>query len=325
MGTLNLPLVANLIQLSLMNIGYIAFGDHGDTHLQANFSILSIFAAADCAVTINVITNRPVYYSQLSTLIKIIEIDEQTLADWRGPHDYIYRIKIKAIEKINQLYPQQPVLLLDADTFMYRKISELNARMNCKTAFMHKREGKLSQMRWKAQKLMWKAMRNKTYAGVTILKKHAMWNAGVVLLPGPKNDITIALALQLCDEMLHSGAPVWLVEQFASSVAVSENFNLAEASEWICHYWGHKPAWNEYLRHFFATCHVEKLSILDQIERFKEFDVTSIPVSVRRNKGYQKIMEFAEKLFPLRHVQYLKTKPISQIHGPLIHPRISNS
>jgi hypothetical protein len=288
-----------------MNIGYIVFGDNIDNHLQANFSILSVLCAG-CDATINVITDQPGFYAQFSTTVNIIEINEHTLIDWRGANDYIYRIKIKAAEKINQLYPHQPLLVLDADTFIYRDLSDLRNHVNSGRAFMHKQEGRLSQIKWKAQRLMWKKMQFKTFGGLKINEKHTMWNAGVVLLPGPKNDHTITMALQLCDEMLSAGGPSWLVEQFASSLAISENYEIMEAEPWICHYWGNKPAWNQHLRYFFAACQVENLSVSEQIERFKRFDITSMPISVRRNKGFQKISALAEKMFPYRHVQYLR-------------------
>src|ERR1700710_800580 len=103
-----------------MNICLLNFGENISYHTQTSFCIYSLLAnCADSVKTINVITDKPLFYNHLKQQINIIPITENELTDWKGKYQFIWRIKIKAIEKICSLYPNCPVIYLDTDTFVY--------------------------------------------------------------------------------------------------------------------------------------------------------------------------------------------------------------
>jgi hypothetical protein len=67
---------------------------------------------------------------------------------------------------------------------------------------MHLNEGKLSLLRSKTERMMWKQVGKKSFGGVVIQPDHCMWNAGVVALPALKSMNIVKMALAICDNML---------------------------------------------------------------------------------------------------------------------------
>src|ERR1700712_98113 len=103
-----------------MNLLYITFGDDLGIHLQAAFSICSFLSKSNNDInSINMITDKPFFYNHLKEKVNVISITQQELEDWKGEHQFFWRIKIKAIEKICKMYPNSPVMYLDTDTFLF--------------------------------------------------------------------------------------------------------------------------------------------------------------------------------------------------------------
>src|SRR4051794_18816673 len=108
-----------------MNLLYLTFGDNISNHIQAHFSIWTFLTQRNNINTISVITDYPTFYNSLKDYISIIQIDEETLIQWKGKYDFFWRIKIKAIEMLCNQYNNEPVVYLDSDTFLHCNIKPL--------------------------------------------------------------------------------------------------------------------------------------------------------------------------------------------------------
>ena len=149
-----------------MNILFIVFGNNINYHFQAIFSIYTFLAKKNEAVTINVLTDKPAMYNAVKEQINILQIEHEILNEWKGEFDFFWRIKIKAIQHLCQMFEGQHILYLDSDTFLFGDISFLIDQLNNGCSFMHMNEGKSASFKTKTEKLMWKQINNNSYGSI---------------------------------------------------------------------------------------------------------------------------------------------------------------
>jgi len=288
-----------------MNLLYLTFGPQIEIHYQANFSILSFLKDSQQIDSITVMTDAPAFYRRLVPHVRLIVLDDKVLTDWRGPHDFLWRIKLRAIGLLVEQLGEKPIVYLDSDTFLFGSAAEFKDVLRT-NALMHENEGTLPSLKTKTERRMWQQIQSKSFGGVTISSKHCMWNAGVVAIPGNRNAQTVALALTLCDAMCKEVVRRRLVEQLALSVALDEAYSLVAAQNWVAHYWGNKPEWNDVIARFCLGHFLKGSSFEQEIESIKSFDFHRIPLRKRRSRMHQRWVGLADKLYPFRDVVHLK-------------------
>lgn len=289
-----------------MNLLYLTFGNNISNHIQAQFSITSFLTNKQSISTINIITDVPAYYNNLKHCINIIEVNEHTLREWKGEHDFFWRIKIKAIEKLCAMYADEPVMYLDSDTMLYNNIQPLLQSLLNGTAFMHEREGKLSEAKSKTERRMWQQVKDKRYENIKINASHYMWNAGVVATPNQKNNSECLLALNICDEMCKQKVTPRLIEQFALSAALNHTYNLHEARNVIAHYWSNKESWNNAIEKFFLSACFNAYTLDETIEAIKKFNYSELPVKVKTRNTNTRLKQLADRLFPTKDLSFIE-------------------
>ena len=289
-----------------MHLLYITFGNNIRNHVQAYFSILSFLNHNKKAQTINVITDKPEIYKAIEKRINIIIANEDLLKNWRGTHDFFWRIKIKGIEHICKLYPNEPVLYLDSDTFFYSDPGYLFELVNEGHAAMHEDEGVLYKFKGKTLSKMARQLKSLELCGLRDLHLYHMWNAGVVLIPNSKNSEDIALALNLCDAMCANKVTDQFVEQFSLAVAMQHVYGLQEAKPVIAHYWSGKEEWNEAIKDFFIENSMKGTSLGDQFDAKLSFDFSKLPVLKISSNSNRRVKKVIDKLLPDKKTAYLK-------------------
>ncbi len=279
-----------------MNILYLVFGENQQNHAQAYFSICSFLGQMDVHDRVYVMTDAPDFYARLSEKVIISTINKTQLDDWQGKHQFFWRAKIKAIEHICRLHPEEFVLYSDTDTFLYSDIKKLKSDLQ--NPVMHLNEGVLSELKSKTEKLMWQQVGNKTFGGVQIQAHHAMWNAGVVGIPANKGLIICQLALNICDNMLEANVTRRLIEQFALSVALSENGEMKPAENSIGHYWSNKEEWSFVIQRFIINSSLKNNSLETDIEDIKRFDFSKIAILKRIPNTQKRLKKLVSTWFP---------------------------
>ena len=68
---------------------------------------------------------------------RVLEVGREMMTRWRGPHDFLWRIKIKAIAHAHAQMPGLHVLYVDGDTFLYATLEDIKARLDHGTPYMH--------------------------------------------------------------------------------------------------------------------------------------------------------------------------------------------
>jgi hypothetical protein len=289
-----------------MHILYCTFGNRFSNHLQAAFSAMSFLQQPNEVKSINIITDAAPFYQHLAKHANIIAVTPEKINEWKGPHDFFWRVKIKDIEQIANMYTGSPVIYCDTDTFLYSNISSLNAELLGGKAYMHEDEGALSTLKDKTSKRTWSALKGKTFGGLVMKPTDHMWNAGVVSTPNNQNGKDIELALQICDEMCAGGVPFRLVEQYSLSLAFNHIYTLGDATPWIAHYWRNKEDWNPFILEWIAEQQFKGKTFEEMLTCFAELDISKVPVIIKRKYTAVKWHRAVDWLFPPRNHQYVK-------------------
>ena len=288
-----------------MQLLYLVSGTNIQNHFQAHFSILTFLRQGLGELTITVMTDAPKFYQHLGAAVTVQVIDKETLREWEGEFTFFWRLKIKALELAAQQHPELPMLYLDSDTLLYGSLPALRQQLAAGHALMHAPEGLLSALPSKTERRMWQQVRGKTFGGVTITPRHAMWNAGAIGVPAQRNHEAIALALRICDDLCRQQVTPRLIEQFALSVALAETQGLHPAKPYIGHYWSTKALWNEPISRFLLTSHLQNRSLAQDLAALDTFDFHALPIKQRVHNTQSRLENLMRRLWPPRDVEYL--------------------
>ena len=280
----------------------LTFGDRLENHYQASLAIIS-YLKSDQIKKVCVVTDRPNFYQYFGEQVELITINEQIMNDWKGDHDFFWRIKMKGIEAATLNNPDQHILYVDSDTVYVDKIGELMIGLEAGSSYMHELEGKLSQLPSKTTKNMWKSLNGKSFAGLRIDSDAEMWNAGVIALPKSHAIETIQYAIELCDQMCATNCTRRLIEQFAFSIALKDKLGLAAAENVVAHYWGNKPNWNTKITEFFMYSKLNGLTFEQDLERFEPEEFIQIPTVLREKNTKHKLQRLLNKVMKPKEIR----------------------
>ncbi|WP_375416472.1 hypothetical protein [uncultured Hymenobacter sp.] len=291
-----------------MHLLYLVFGPNSKNHAQAAFSMLTFLRQSAALTGITILTDAPDFYRHLSGHITVVPVSEATLEEWKGEFNFFWRIKIKALEYLARQQPNTALMYLDSDTFLHGSLAELSAALGRGEALMHEPEGALAALRSKTERLMWQQTKGQTFGGVSIKQTHEMWNAGVVAVPARNALSTIALALQICDELCRAQVTPRLIEQFALAVALAEKQPLHTARPYIGHYWSTKEQWQEHIGGFFIESHLRGRGVAEELAALADFNFGATPVKRLEKNTLLRVQKLVGKLFPAREVVYAGTE-----------------
>lgn len=288
-----------------MHLLFVTFGNNEQNHAQAYFCICSFLAQQANVYSINVVTDQPSWYKSIEKHLNIIEVDQQILEKWKGPFQYMWRIKIKAIEKIILAYPGEPVLYLDTDTFLYSDFNALQKAAEQGFAMMHENEGRLKLRQEKSLRMMTKAFTRQTFEGYRNLQEYDMWNAGIIMIPNNKEGAEIRKILSLCDEMCEKKVRPYFIEQFCFSVVLKDVYGLKAASPCIAHYWSNRIGWNKRIDRFLLEVLLKNYDENEIFRVFEKIDLGSVPVKKIVKNTNSRLKSLIDRIYPPKEVSYL--------------------
>ncbi|MBO9199934.1 MULTISPECIES: hypothetical protein [Niastella] len=289
-----------------MHVLYCTFGNHFHHHLQAAFSALSFMQQPNDVKSINIITDAVPYYQHMSKHVNIIPVTADTITDWKGKANYFFRVKIKAIQHLAAMYPGEPIIYCDTDTFLFSKLSSLKTELLSGKSYMHEDEGALSQRTGKHSVKTWNAIKGKEYGGLLMKPSDHMRNAGVVAFPNTQNGKDVAMALQICDEMINDGVPLFLIEQYSFSLTMQHFYTVGDSTPWIAHYWRNKQDWNPFILNWIAEQQFKQKTFDEIITEFAQLDLSQVPVIIKRKYTAEKWHRAVDWIFPPSNMQYVK-------------------
>ncbi len=290
-----------------MNIVYLVFGNNLDHYQQVYFSIYTAFAYKNPEDKIIVIAEDASLFNSFEDKIEVIPINRKIITEWEGEHKFFWRVKIKALELIAKKYPSDSILYLDGDTFFYKKTDGLSKSLQSGQNHMHIKEGKLSVLSSKTEKLMWQQMKGRNYHNIRIDETTSMWNAGLIGISKQHLE-SLQLTLNVNDALCADNVTRRLIEQMAFSIGLNEYSVLQPADDTVGHYWGNKQQWNTIIDHFLKETFMKKYSFEQVIDRIREMDLLQNPIWVKESNTQRKLRSFIDIFYRDKKPVYVITK-----------------
>lgn len=287
-----------------MTIMYLTYGNKTEYHIQAYFSMLSFRKQLSEDDRIVMVTNCPQYYKKVASWVEVMPIDDKTVEEWKGKHHFVFRAKTMAMKHYIAAHPNEHLLFIDTDTFLYGRLDDIRERLDHGIGIMHKDEGHPSKMGG-ASLRMWKACGGKTWGGVTLDDRHNMWNSGVLGIPRQYAADVINMELGIIDDILDSGVDSFTIEQYATSVAMIEHGTLEEATPYVGHYWGNKEEWERIITTMLMRSYMQDGTPDDLLADIDDKLLRSAPIYIHKSDTAKRLRKLISRFFPDRNPQYI--------------------
>ncbi len=210
-------------------------------------------------------------------------LSKDKLTEWQGTHQFFWRIKMKVIEEMSQIFPESKLLYLDADTLPIN-LEELENNLNA--PMMHCCEGALKELRTKTERKMLKQLNGKVFEDILVTGNSKMFNAGLIAIPANSAG-KIARSIALCDAFLDWQVIPRLLEQLAFSLVLNKNDKIKEGHRYVAHYWSTKDLWATYLEEWLkkhGSMNFEK-----QVAAVHSLDLEAFPYWAKRSNTVRRV------------------------------------
>jgi hypothetical protein len=263
--------------------GRIVYIVHGSEryHDQARFAVLTfldlMLKAGRRDIQCLVYSDRPELVPA-HELVRVFPVSTAEFRQWRGPLDFVHRIKLEVMRRAVGRFGA-PMVYLDTDTRWLKLPVEAFLELggqptqaaSRKTLFLHTREGELSPL---LHPRYFEALRANRGVGQILgnwkipgSPPWAMWNAGAIGV-GVGAEAFFDQALRLCDELLLRVRPRTYVEQLAVSLLAARDSTVKPLDHCVHHYWGVSAEFERDLRSFMPG--IEALPTEEQARRAGE-------------------------------------------------------
>lgn len=239
-------------------IVYLVHGEPG-FHDQARYSALTLLAlllrAGEDQIGIHVYTDRPELVP-VHPLIVAHPLDPAQMRVWRGPLDYVHRIKLEVLRRAERELGT-PLVYVDCDTrwrslplaeleALHAPVGEARSPM-----YLHLFEEEVSA--GSAPSYFQLLMRKRAALAARQLRAQPpwqVWNVGTIGVPaGAEGFFDEALALN--DELLPEARVRRTIEQLALALVACDRFELRPFDHRLTHYWNYGYELPVVLRRFF--------------------------------------------------------------------------
>ena len=290
-----------------MIILYLTFGKNTEYHVQAYLSMLSFRRQMRDYDRLVVVTNVPEFYNHVREWAEIVTINDRQVQEWKGKHQYMFRVKTMVIKQQAEAFPESHLLFVDTDTLLYGNLEGIRTKLDEGVGLLHRNEGHPSKMKGASHK-MWKRVEGRTYNGITLSEKHVMWNSGIIGMPkGQTRQITNDTLL-LLDCMLNDGVKSFNVEQYAMSIAMTEHVPLVEGHQYVAHYWAVKDQWFQAGMELMARVLLTDASLEEEMQMYEALDFSQLPVFVHKSNTARRLKGLIGRLFRDRNFKYIQKR-----------------
>jgi hypothetical protein len=212
-----------------------------DILAQALYAAWSALAwRGDLPLDVHVYTDDAAYFAPLAGAIDVRVLSAAEIRAWRGPHDFVHRLKPLMIREVIGRFPEGKLLYVDADVSLVAPAAAVFERIGPGRAVLHVREYQIATHRTSQLRRFRRRMGKVAYRGRPVDLDHAMWNAGAVGLDAshfPLVDEWIAMVDEVYPQW-----PYWIHEQWAISQLLERAGKVSPADDVVFHYWAQKEA-----------------------------------------------------------------------------------
>ncbi len=274
---------------------YLSFGnDH--YHRETLFSLLSFykFHSEKDPIIILIYTDTPLFFKEiLPATVQYRIINTQQINEWKGPLNYIYRLKTKVLQEVSANYKGN-FLFVDTDTVFLKNSTSLFKDIEAGELLLDANEGKLIDNSGGIAKKTKRFLKKQTTFSIpsdentiTLTDQFVVWNSGTIGFTNA-NQKTLLSVEELMD-LLYIKSKIFIVEQIALSYYFQKIKEPKETKNFIYHYWDFKE-FRTVLTDFFDHNATKNLSeLITQIHKINP-DTLSI-----EKKKYKKLSFFQKQ------------------------------
>jgi hypothetical protein len=282
----------------------ILYLSHGGPkyHDQTRYSVLTLLALLfehnRNDVRIAVYTDRP---DQLPVhdLVQPVPVRPEDFAAWRGPLDYVHRIKLGVLRRaIDAL--GAPLIYVDSDTRWLQIPDAPFAALNDDsgpggTGYLYKIEGMISPRFFPQYFHLLRKSRGRLEAlRLPPDPPWTMWNSGTVGIPGRSAGF-IDDALRINDALLPHVGFRNCVEQLALSLAAASRFEIRPFDAYLEHWWPYGSELPAYLRGFFDAL-PSGLPVAEQAARAARFPIIESDLRAIQRQPVNRVVRWCRKV-----------------------------
>ncbi|HEX9052475.1 MAG TPA: hypothetical protein VF841_18255 [Anaeromyxobacter sp.] len=212
-----------------------------DVRAQALYAAWSALAWGEgLPLDVHVYTDDAASFAPLGDAVQVRVLAPEEIRAWRGPHDFVHRLKAEMIRDVVRRFPDGKLLYVDADVAFRAPLAPLFDRIGPGSAVLHVHEYDVLAHPTKQLRRFRRRMRKVTFRGRPVDLAHGMWNAGAVGLDA-SHFALVDEWLALVDEV-YPQWPYWIHEQWAISQLLERAAKVSPADDVVLHYWAQKDA-----------------------------------------------------------------------------------
>jgi hypothetical protein len=212
-----------------------------DVKAQALYAAASALAWADgLPLDVHVYTDDAPFFAPLGERVRLRLLSPAEIRAWRGPHDFVHRLKAEMIRDLVRRFPDGKLLYVDADVAFRSPVAPVFERIGPGAAVLHVREYDVLTHPTKQLRRFRRRMRKVTVEGRPPDLAHGMWNAGAIGLDASHYPL-VDRWLAIVDEV-YPQWPYWIHEQWAISSLLERAGEVSPADDVVFHYWAQKDA-----------------------------------------------------------------------------------
>ena len=229
-----------------LHIVYQAYG-LAEIRTETLYAAWSALAhAGETPTRVHVYTDDPGAFGVLEGRIDVHPLSPERIREWRGTFDFAHRLKAMMIWELTDLFPDEPLLYLDGDTFFVGTLATVRERIGPGSCVMHEREYSVATSQTGQMKRFRKHMRPLSFEGAPVDMDADMWNAGAIGLH-PQQFPLVRRWIAFIDEV-YPRYPHGLVEQYAVSLVLQRGASLRACDDVVFHYWFQKDEYDAAIR-----------------------------------------------------------------------------
>jgi hypothetical protein len=226
---------------------------------------------------VHVYTDDAAFLAPLAGRVQARVLSPGEIRAWRGPHDFVHRLKAEMIRDMVRRFPDGKLLYVDADVAFRAPLAAVFDRIGPASAVLHVREYDVLTHPTKQLRRFRRRMRKIIFRGRPVELAHGMWNAGAVGLDAAHFPL-VDEWLALVDEV-YPQWPYWIHEQWAISQLLERAGKVSPAEDVAFHYWAQK---DEALRRIRAELEVLRARPLAEALAHLRAHPLVLPPPVRR-------------------------------------------
>ena len=173
----------------------LSLGDRHDLTARAHLALLNAMAWAPAPAEFCIVTDRPELFAWFGDRLRMLAVDAPTLKQWRGKHDFFWRIELMTVVHTAAQGPAN-VVYIDSDVLIRKPLNDLVAGLESGAVFMHLLEQDLAAATRAGDRRLWSLLRAREIGGVRFAQTCPMWNAGLIAV-GSGNHQVLAQAMTL--------------------------------------------------------------------------------------------------------------------------------